>query len=424
MSAIPPSEFKRILIVGTADTKADELKFMQQCIEQQGARGLIMDVGVLGAAPFTPEFTNREVAAAANTTIEAIAALGDENAAMAAMAEGAVALALGLYDKHEIDGLLALGGTMGTDLALDVTAALPLGMPKLIVSTVANSHLIPAERLAPDLMMILWAGGLFGLNGICKAILSQAAGAVLGACRSVVRPNSSRPMVAIGALGNSCLSYMVSLTPALESRGYEPVVFHCTGMGGRAMEALIDAGRFVAVFDLAACEVGAEVFDAPTTAGPSRLEAAGRRGIPQIVAPGGCDMIDLPSWRETPPRYSARANHVHNRLIKSVQMSPAERCQVAEAIGGKLRAATGPSVFLLPLQGIEQWDRPDQGLHDPEGLAAFAQAVRASIRAPTQLKELSCHINDPAFVEAALEIFDAWVREGHVPPGATTGAAP
>jgi uncharacterized protein (UPF0261 family) len=216
---------------------------------------------------------------------------------------------------------------------------------------------------------------------------------------------------------------MVSLVPALEARGYEPVVFHCTGMGGRAMEALIEAGKFVAVFDLAACEVGAEVFDAPTTAGPTRLEAAGRLGIPQIVAPGGCDMIDLPSWKETPERYSARANHVHNRLIKSVQMSPGERCQVAEAIGDKLRSATGPCVFLLPLHGIEQWDRPDQGLHDPEGLAAFARAIRASIRAPAQLKELSCHINDPAFVDAALEIFDSWVREGRVPPGAAAGGA-
>lgn len=121
------------------------------------------------------------MAAAANSSIEAIAALGDENAAMAKMAEGAVVLALRLYAERKIDGLLALGGTMGTDLALDVTAALPLGMPKLIVSTVANSHLIPAERLAPDLMMILWAGGLYGINSICQSILSQAAGAVLGA---------------------------------------------------------------------------------------------------------------------------------------------------------------------------------------------------------------------------------------------------
>lgn len=406
-----------ILIVGTADTKADELLFIQQCIENEGARGLIMDVGVLGAAPFEPAFSNHDVARAAGSSIAAIAALGDENAAMLKMAQGAVALALRLYAEGKVDGLLALGGTMGTDLALDVTAALPLGMPKLIVSTVANSHLIPAERLAPDLMMMLWAGGLYGLNGICKSILSQAAGAVLGACKTAQRPAARRPMVAIGSLGKSCLSYMVSLVPALEARGYEPVVFHCTGMGGRAMEALIEAGKFVAVFDLAVCEVSAEVFAAPTSAGPSRLEAAARRAVPQIIAPGGCDMIDYQTWRAIPSAYASRASHAHNRLISSVPMTPAERRRFAEVLGEKLASGEGPRAFLLPLQGIEAWDRAGQSMHDPEGLTEFVDAVRASVGAPTELIELDCHINDPAFVEAALGVFDRWVREKRVPAG-------
>jgi uncharacterized protein (UPF0261 family) len=407
-----------ILILGTADTKADELLFLRECVERGGGQGLIMDVGVLGVPRFTPHFSNRDVAAAANTSVEAVAALGDENAAMTKMAEGAVALALKLYAERKVDGLLALGGTMGTDLALDVTAALPLGMPKLIVSTVANSHLIPAERVAPDLIMMLWAGGLYGLNSICKSILSQAAGAVLGACKTVVRPTTRRPMVAISSLGKSCLSYMVSLTPALEARGYEPVVFHCTGMGGRAMEALIETGTFVAVFDLAVCEVSAELFGSPTTAGPKRLEAAGRRGIPQIVGPGSCDMIDLQTWRPPAPLYAGRPSHAHNRLLSSVQMSPEERIRGAKAIGEKLKGAIGPSVFLLPLKGVEEWDRVGQVMHDAPGLAAYARALRESIIAPAQLVELSCHINDPAFVEAALDIFDGWVREGRVPPGA------
>lgn len=410
-----------ILIVGTADTKADELLFMKRCIEKEGARGLIMDVGVLGVPPFSPDFSNRDVAAASHTTIEAIGALGDENAAMTRMAEGAVALALRLYADGKVDGLLALGGSMGTDLALDVTAALPLGMPKLIVSTIANSHLIPPERLAPDLMMMLWAGGLYGINGICRSILSQAAGAVLGACRTVVRPAKTRPRVAISSLGKSCLSYMVSLAPALEARGYEPVVFHCLGMGGRAMEALIDAGTFVAVFDFALCEVTQEVFASPTTAGRTRLQAAGRRGTPQIAAPGGCDMIDMQTWRGVPPHYQDRPYHAHNRLVASVQMTPAERRRAAAAIGEKLSITTGPSVFLLPLHGIEEWDRAGQSLHDPKGIEAFNEELRAVIGPPTQLVELTCHINDPQFVSAALATFDRWVKEGQVPPGVLEG---
>src|SRR6187549_329130 len=187
----------KILIVGTADTKADELLFMKACIEREGASAAIMDVGVLGTPSFDPEYTNAKVAAAAGTTLAAVAELGDENLAMTRMAEGAVALTLQLYRQGKVHGLLALGGTMGTDLALDVTAALPLGMPKMIVSTVAFSHLIPPERLAPDLMMILWAGGLHGLNSICRSILSQAAGAVLGACAAVVPMARKRPRVAV-----------------------------------------------------------------------------------------------------------------------------------------------------------------------------------------------------------------------------------
>src|SRR5208282_1336102 len=178
--------------------------------------------------------------------------------------------------------------------------------------------LIPADRLAPDLMMILWAGGLYGLNSVCRSILSQAAGAVMGACSAVVAPGKQRPRVAIGSLGKSCLSYMVDLNPELEKRGFEPVVFHCTGMGGRAMESLIEQGAFVAVFDFALCELSNLLRGSVVNAGASRLEAAGRFGIPQIVAPGASDMIDVQSWAPVPAQYEGRPYHAHNRLIGSV----------------------------------------------------------------------------------------------------------
>lgn len=407
----------RILIIGTADTKADELLFMQRCVREQGGEADIMDVGVLGTPPFEPAWRNTDVAAAAGTTIEAIIALGDENAAMTQMAAGAVALALDLHAAGKVQGVLALGGTMGTDLALDVTAALPLGMPKFIVSTIAYSHLIPPERLAPDLMMVLWAGGLYGLNSICKAILSQAAGAVLGACRSVVSSQTLRPAVAISSLGSSCLRYMVELKPALEKRGYEAVVFHMTGMGGRAMESLIDQGRFVAVFDLALQEVANQVCGSVVNAGPSRLQAAGHRGLPQIVAPGATDMIDIQTWALLPPDYDGRPYHAHNRLLASVTSTPEERRRVARHVAARLHQARGPTAFLLPLQGIQAWDRPGEALHDPPGLAALVDEFRRCIRPPVEMTELDLHINDPGFVTAALAIFDRWVAAGHIPPG-------
>jgi uncharacterized protein (UPF0261 family) len=403
-----------VLLIGTADTKADELLFMKRCIESAGARASVMDVGVLGTPPFAPEHSNRDVAAAAGTTLEGIAALGDEKEAMTRMAVGAVALARRLHAAGEIHGVLALGGTMGTDLALDVTAALPLGLPKLIVTTVAFSHLIPPERLAPDLMMILWAGGLYGLNSVCKSILSQAAGAILGACGSSAAPVSERPLIAVSSLGKSCLSYMVSLTPALESRGYEPVVFHTTGMGGRALESLAAQGEFAAVFDLSLQELANEASGSVVTAGPTRLEAAGARGIPQICAPGGSDMIDLQTWREVPSRYAGRPYHAHNRLLASVAMNAEERRATARYIMKKLAQSRGPTAFLLPLQGIQAWDRPGEVLHNPAGLAAFIEEVRRCVPPSVELIELDCHINDPQFVTAALAVFDRWVAQGRV----------
>lgn len=407
----------QILMVGTADTKADELLFMRRCIEAEGAGVTIMDVGVLGTPSFTPEIGKHEVAAAAGTTLDAIIALGDENLAMTRMSEGARKLALERYRIGQVHGVLALGGTMGTDLALDVTAALPLGMPKIIVTTVAYSHLIPPERLAPDLMMILWAGGLYGLNSICRSILSQAAGAVVGACSTVVPVHRRRPRVAVSSLGKSCLSYMLRLTPALERRGYEAVVFHATGMGGRAMETLIEQGEFVAVFDFALAEVANHLHGSVVSAGASRLEAAGRRGLPQLVAPGASDMVDVQSWADLPARFAGRPYHAHNRLIGSTGTTADERRAIAREVAGKLNNARGPTAFLLPRRGIHAWDPEGQPMHDAPGHAAFVDEFRRHIRHPVEMHDVDLHINDDAFVDAALGIFDRWVEEGRIPRG-------
>ncbi|UCE30498.1 MAG: Tm-1-like ATP-binding domain-containing protein [Burkholderiales bacterium] len=401
-----------ILVIGTADTKADELLFMRQSIVEAGGRVQMMDVGILGEAPFDPDLSKHEVARAAGTTIEAIAALGDENAAMTEMARGAAALALEQHASGRVQGMIALGGTMGTDLALDVASALPIGVPKFVVSTVAFSHLIPPDRIAPDLMMILWAGGLYGLNDICRSALSQAAGAVLGAARARVAGSDTRPVIGMTSLGKSCLQYMVALKPALEQRGFELAVFHTTGMGGRAFESLARQGFFAAVMDFSLQELANDLNGSVVTAGADRLEGAGAAGVPQIVAPGAVDLIDMPTWQGVPQRHAGRGYHAHNRLIASVNMTSHERRLAARAIADKLAAARGPTRFILPLRGIEEWDRPGEALHDPEGLDAFIDEVRKTLRPPAQLVELDAHINDPAFVELVLASFDEWVREG------------
>ena len=405
---------KTILVVGTADTKAAELQFMKGCIEEQGGMAPVMDVGVLGDPPFEVDYNKHEVAKAAKTTNEAIIALGDENLAMTKTAEGAAKLCRALCDAGAIDGVIMLGGTMGTDLSLDVAEALPLGFPKMIVSTVAFSHLIPPERLSPDLMMMLWSGGLYGLNSVCKTVLSQACGAVLGAARAVQKPLYDRPLVAITSLGSSALTYMVTLKPELEARGFEVVVFHTTGLGGRAMEALAGKKQFAAVLDLGLAELANESVGSVVTSGKDRLEGAGLAGIPQIVAGGGVGLIDLPTWADMPEAYKNREYHAHNRLIASVLMTPEEMRALAELIGKKLGEAKGPTVFVSTLQGLISWDREGEPLYAPEALQAFTNTLRESIQVPAELVEVDAHVCDEAFTDKVLAIFDEWVAQGIV----------
>ena len=403
---------RTILVAGTWDTKNDELNLIQQVIRSQGGGVLSMDVSVLGEPSLPVDVTKHQVAEAGGSSIEAAIASEDENEAMQIMARGAAAVAAKLHAEKRIDGAIVLGGTMGTDLALDLCAALPLGVPKYVVSTVSFSPMIPPERLAPDIQMILWSGGLYGLNSVCRAALSQAAGAVLGAARAVEKPRRDKPMIGMTSFGKTVLRYMVALKPALEERGYEVAVFHATGMGGRAFEALAAEGAFAAVMDFAPQEVGNHLHGSAISAGPDRMTAAGRAGVPQIVSMGCYDLIDLVGWQPLPAHLRDRPAHAHNRLLTSVIMTPDERRQMARVICERLAAAKAPVVFLMPVQGGNEWDRPGGPLSDPEGLAAFCDAMRQHCPDNVRLVELDAHINDPAFAQAALDVVDDWLATG------------
>lgn len=405
---------KTILVIGTYDTKDDELGFLADVIRDQGGKVVTMDVSVLGDPSRPCDHSKHDVAREGGSTIQAAIDSGDENHAMQIMAQGASLLAARLYTQGAFDGMIVLGGTMGTDLALDVTSALPLGVPKYIVSTVSFSPLIPADRLAADTQMILWAGGLYGLNSVCKASLSQAAGAVLGAARAVQMLDPDKPLIGMMSLGTSALKYVVPLKPALEERGFEVAVFHATGMGGRAFESLAAQGAFACVFDFCTQELGNHIHGSNLSAGADRLTNAGANGTPQIVAPGCYDLVDVVGWKPIDDKWRNHLKHAHNRLLTSIVLDAEDCKQVAQAHSKQLATATGPVAMILPEHGLGEWDRKGADLHNPEGLAAFLAELEATLPQTVTAQRIACHINDAEFAAKALEVFDEWRAEGVV----------
>jgi uncharacterized protein (UPF0261 family) len=405
---------KTILVIGTYDTKDDELGFLENVICDQGGQVVTMDVSVLGDPSYPTNYSKHDVAEEADSSIHAVIATGNENHAMQIMAKGAALLTSRLFSQGAFDGVIVLGGTMGTDLALDVCSVLPLGVPKYIVSTVSFSPLIPAERLAADTQMILWAGGLYGLNSVCKASLSQAAGAVLGAARAVQMPDPDKPLIGMMSLGTSALKYVIPLKPALEARGYEVAVFHATGMGGRAFESLASQGAFACVFDFCTQELGNHVNGSNISAGADRLTSAGVNGTPQIVAPGCYDLVDIVGWQPLPDKWADHLKHEHNRLLTSIVLDDGERTMVARAHSDQLAKAKGPVAVLLPEHGLGEWDRKGADLHNQAGLEAFLQELENTLPSNVSVHRIDCHINDPAFADKALEIFDVWRESGLV----------
>ena len=405
---------KTILVIGTYDTKDDELGFLADVIHAQGGQVIMMDVSVLGDPSKPTDYSKHDVAQEGGSSIEAAIASGNENHAMQIMAKGAALLTARLFTDGRFDGMIVLGGTMATDLALDVCSALPLGVPKYIVSTVSFSPLIPAERLAPDTQMILWAGGLYGLNSVCKASLSQAAGAVLGAARAVQKPSLDKPLIGMMSLGTSALKYVIPLKPALEARGFEVAVFHATGMGGRAFESLAGQGAFACVFDLCTQELGNHVNGSNISAGADRLTNAGLNGTPQIVAPGCYDLVDIVGWKPLPDKWSDHMKHKHNRLLTSIVLDVDERKSVARAHSEQLAKATGPVAMLLPEHGLGEWDRAGADLHNQAGLDAFLLELENTLPSNVVAHRIDCHINDAAFADKALEVFDGWRASGLV----------
>jgi uncharacterized protein (UPF0261 family) len=390
---------KTVALVGALDTKGDEYAFVKRCIEARGHRTLLIDVGVLDPPRVEPDIRREEVARAGGVEFEELLRRRDRGEAVAAMARGVQVLVPRLYAERRFDAIIALGGGGGTSIATGAMRTLPLGVPKVMVSTVAGTD-VSGYVGVKDIVMVPSIVDVSGVNRISREIFARAAGAVCGMVETEVPPGEDRPLVAASMFGNTtrCVEAAKAI---LEQAGYEVLVFHATGTGGRTMENLIDEGRIAGVLDVTTTEWADELVGGVLRAGPNRLEAAARRGIPAVVAPGCLDMVNFWAPPSIPEQFRGRKFYPHNPNITLMRTTPEENTRLGEILAEKLNRSVGPVTVLLPLRGVSVLDSPGGEFWWPEANAALFASIKKHLRADIPVVELDCNVNDAAFAECA-----------------------
>ena len=391
-----------IAVLGTLDTKGREHAFVAERIRARGHAAVLIDVGT-GAEPVVAADVSRaEVAAAGGLDLAALVARGDRGECVAAMAGAAAAVIGRLVAEGRIQGVIALGGGGGTAIASAALRPLPIGFPKLVVSTLASGNTAPYVGTS-DIVMMPAVVDVQGLNRISRTILTRAAGAICGMVEAdVATAAADKPLVVASMFGNTtaCLEAAV---PLLEAAGYEVLVFHATGTGGRALETLVASGLVAGVLDITTTELADELVGGVLSAGPERLDAAARHGVPAVVAPGCLDMVNFGPPETVPQRFAGRRFYAHNPQVTLMRTSPEESAALGQLVAGKLNASRGPVQVLLPRRGLSVIGAPGGPFHDPAADAALFEALESGLRPGISCSSLDCGINDPAFARAAVE---------------------
>jgi len=398
-----------VAIIGTLDTKGEEIGFARDVLRAQGVDVHIVDTGVVGEPELEPDTTASAVAEAAGTTLETLRESGDRGEAMEAMGEGAAAIARKLHEDGTLDGVLGLGGSGNTSIATTAMRALPVGVPKLMVSTMASGDTEPYVG-SRDIMMLYSVADIEGLNQLSRQVIANAALAMVGMVTNDPDVEvEDRPTIGVTMFGvtTPCVQQAREI---LEGKGYETIVFHATGTGGRAMESLIEEGIIDGVLDVTTTEWADELVGGVLNAGPERLEAAGAAGIPQVVSTGALDMVNFGPRDSVPDEFEGRTFHVHNPQVTLMRTTAAENAELGEIIAGKLNAATGPTALVLPLGGVSAIDVEGEPFHDPEADRALFDALRSGIDDDVELVEMETDINDEAVSQRLAETLDEYMR--------------
>lgn len=390
-----------IAVLGTLDTKGHEHAFVAQRIRELGHEPLLIDVGTADSPQITPDIRREEVAAAGNIDLQALMARADRGECVSAMSKAVPKLLERLQAEGRIDGVISLGGGGGTAIATAAMRGLPIGFPKLMVSTLASgntAHYVGTK----DITMMPSIVDVAGLNRISRTIFSRAAGAICGMVEAIIDSNEDRPLIVASMFGNTtdCVNAAI---PVLEEAGYEVLVFHATGAGGRAMESLIESGLVAGVLDITTTEWADELVGGTLSAGPERLDAAGKSGVPAIVTPGCLDMVNFGERESVPEKFTDRTFYIHNPQVTLMRTTASECRELGCVLAGKLNSYSAPVTVLLPRLAVSVISAAGQPFHDPEADAALFDALTDELRDDIEVRSMDCEVNDPAFAKACAE---------------------
>ncbi|MCY4070866.1 MAG: Tm-1-like ATP-binding domain-containing protein [Chloroflexi bacterium] len=392
---------KSIIVIGTLDTKGQEIAFVRDLIAERGHQPVVVDSGVLGEPAIEATISRHGVAAAAGTSIEAVLARGDKNNAISTMAQGVTAIASRLHAEGKLDGVIALGGVQGTVIGTAAMRGLPVGVPKVMVSTVANGQATFGPFVGTkDITIMHSVADILGLNIITRQVLAEAAGAVVGMAELALGPQTrDRPTVAMTMAGVTTTCVMRA-RELFEDWGYEVIAFHCNGIGAMAMEELADAGQLQGILDLSPHDIGGYLRGGLMQSSPDRLEAVSRRGVPIVFVPGGIDFILYGPFQSIAPKMLERKYVVHNPIHTHVRANRAEMADAGRFVAERLSQTTGPAAVMIPRRGFSQLNTKGGPLFDPQADQGFIEGLRAADAGKLTVTELDMHINEPAFAEA------------------------
>jgi uncharacterized protein (UPF0261 family) len=393
---------KTVCVVGTMDTKGSEFAFITDMIESSGVSTCVVDTGILGEPQFIPDVSADEVAQAGGSSLQALRDEGDRGNSVAVMAQGAATFIAEKHAAGEIDGIISLGGSAGTTMGTTAMQALPVGVPKLMVSTLASGDTSPYVQ-SKDICMMYSVVDIAGINRLSRQILTNAAGAIVGMVTSYTpRETTDKPLIAATMFGvtTPCVTKAREI---LEAAGYEVLVFHATGTGGRAMEDLVKGGFLVGVLDVTTTELADELVGGILSAGPERLDAAGQAGLPQVIAPGALDMVNFGPPDTVPEKFNERHFYQHNPTVTLMRTTAEETAELGKIMARKLSEAKGPTTVLIPTQGVSAIDKTGQPFDSPEARDAWRENLKAYIGDNVTVIEMDVHINDDEFAAKLAE---------------------